>query len=211
MRRTKEDAEQTKKAILSSAMDIFCEKGYSKTTFDEIAKRINLTKGAVYWYFRNKPDIVAALINDFASRHMVMINNFLNERGELDFQDIIDMELLMNKHIREDENFSKFLFFITSQMEWSESIISKVRPSIEQTQNIGRNLMFESLRSLQERSKIRPEVDVVAISEILRMMYSGILEGYFTKRLSQDFDTAVETGFNLIFNSIKTKEENNEN
>ena len=71
--------------------------------------------------------------------------------------------------------------------------------------------MFESLRSLQERGKIRPEVDVVAISEILRMMYSGILEGYFTKRLSQDFDTAVETGFNLIFNSIKTKEENNEN
>ena len=43
MRRTKEDAEKTRKAILASAMDIFCEKGYSKTTFDEIAKRINLT------------------------------------------------------------------------------------------------------------------------------------------------------------------------
>jgi AcrR family transcriptional regulator len=211
MRRTKEDALQTREAILSSAMDMFCEKGYSKTTFDEIAKRINLTKGAVYWNFRNKPDIVAALINDFAERHMVLINEFLAQHDVLDFQDIIEMELLINKHIKEDEKFSKFLFFVTSQMEWSESIISKVRPSIEKTQNIGRNLMYESLKSLQERGRIRPEVDVVMIAEILRMMYSGILEGYFTKRLLHDFDDAVTTGFNLIFNSIKTESEDNEN
>lgn len=43
-RRTKEEAEQTRIEILRSALDIFCEKGYSRTTFDEIAKRINLTK-----------------------------------------------------------------------------------------------------------------------------------------------------------------------
>ena len=42
-RRTKEDAEQTRKEILITALDVFCEKGYSRTTFDEIAKRINLT------------------------------------------------------------------------------------------------------------------------------------------------------------------------
>ena len=41
MRRTKEDAEQTRKAILNSAMDMFYEKGYSKTTFDEIARQLN--------------------------------------------------------------------------------------------------------------------------------------------------------------------------
>ena len=43
-RRTKEEAEKTRQEILFSALDIFYEKGYSKTTFDEIAKRINLTK-----------------------------------------------------------------------------------------------------------------------------------------------------------------------
>ena len=63
-RRTKEEAEKTRQEILFSALDIFYEKGYSKTTFDEIAKRINLTKGAVYWHFRNKPDIIAALIKE---------------------------------------------------------------------------------------------------------------------------------------------------
>ena len=46
-RRTKEEAEKTRQEILFSALDIFYEKGYSKTTFDEIAKRINLLHQAV--------------------------------------------------------------------------------------------------------------------------------------------------------------------
>lgn len=68
MKKTKEEAEATRQAILQSALNTFCEKGYSKTTFDEIAKRINLTKGAVYWHFRNKPDVIAALINAYCER-----------------------------------------------------------------------------------------------------------------------------------------------
>jgi TetR/AcrR family acrAB operon transcriptional repressor len=211
MRRTKEDAEQTRKAILASAMDIFCEKGYSKTTFDEIAKRINLTKGAVYWYFRNKPDIVAALINEFAAKHHGLIRKSIDNPENIEFEDIIDLELQVNKKIREDAEFSKFLFFVSCQMEWSESIISKIRPSIEETKNVGRNLLFDMLKSLQQRGKIRKDVDVLMVTEILRMMYSGILEGYFTKRLEHHFDDVVRTGFNLIFNSIKTEGNNNEN
>ena len=91
MRRTKEDAEQTRQAILESAMDIFYEKGYSKTTFDEIAKRINLTKGAVYWYFRNKPDIVAALINDFVQKHIKRLEEFRAGKEEENLDILADM------------------------------------------------------------------------------------------------------------------------
>ena len=58
-RKTKAETENTKTQILQAALDSFYEKGFSKTSFDDIAKRIGMTKGAVYWYFRNKPDIVA--------------------------------------------------------------------------------------------------------------------------------------------------------
>ena len=68
MKRTKEEALKTRQIILQSALDLFYQKGYSKTTFDEIASRIELTKGAVYWHFKNKPDLVAALINDYIAK-----------------------------------------------------------------------------------------------------------------------------------------------
>ena len=102
MRRTKEDAEQTRQAILESAMDIFYEKGYSKTTFDEIAKRINLTKGAVYWYFRNKPDIVAALINDFVQKHIKRLEEFRAGKEEENLDILADMMLLAYHHMKKN-------------------------------------------------------------------------------------------------------------
>lgn len=205
MRRTKEDAEQTRRAILASAMDMFYEKGYSKTTFDEVAKHINLTKGAVYWYFRNKPDIVAALINDFADKYMELLQQFFARYPTASFERIIQMQLFINKQIREDEQFYKFLFFITCQMEWSEAIISKIQPSIEQTKQVTRNLFIKSLDTLQKENQIRNDVDITVIAEILMTMYGGILDAAFTRRLVNDFDTVVATGFNLIFNSIKTE------
>jgi len=205
MRRTKEDAEQTRLSILASAMDIFYEKGYSKTTFDEIAKRINLTKGAVYWYFRNKPDIVAALINDFTDRYINLLHIFWEQNPTPSFERIIKMQLFINKKIREDILFYKFLFFITCQMEWSEAIINKIQPSIEQTKQVTRRLFFDALEALQQQKQIRDDVDIAMICEILMTLYGGLLEAEFTHRLTNDFDSAVTTGFNLIFNSIKTE------
>ena len=205
MRRTKEDAELTRKAILASAMDIFYEKGYSKTTFDEIAKRINLTKGAVYWYFRNKPDIVAALINDFAAQYLGNIRDFITAHQPVSFESIIEMQLFNNRQIREDERFYKFLFFVSCQMEWSEAIINKIQPAIEQTKQVTRALFIDALQTLQENGQIRAEVNISQICEILMTMYGGMLDAYFTKRLTNDYDELVKNGFSLIFNNIKTE------
>ena len=204
MRRTKEDAEQTRRAILASAMDMFYEKGYSKTTFDEIAKRIGLTKGAVYWYFRNKPDIVAALINYFAEKHLACIREYISA-NEASFESIIGMQLLNNKQIREDTQFYKFLFFVSCQMEWSEAIINKIQPSIEQTKQVTRSLLVDALQIMKNNGKIREDVNIDMICEILMTMYGGMLEAYFTKRLTNDLDELVKTGFSLIFNNIKTE------
>ena len=210
MRRTKEDAEKTRQAVLASAIDIFCEKGYSKTTFDEIAKRINLTKGAVYWYFRNKPDIVAAIINEYAQKYLGTLKDFLEE-NPADFSTIIKMMLYNNEQIRTNTKLYKYLFFITCQMEWSEAIINKIQPAVEETKKTTRYLFIELLNRLKTAHKIKADTDTNFIGEILMTMYGGMLEGYFTKRLTNDFDELVIRGFNLIYDGIKTEGEKNEN
>ncbi len=211
MRRTKEDAEQTRQAILESAMDIFYEKGYSKTTFDEIAKRINLTKGAVYWYFRNKPDIVAALINDFVQKHIKRLEEFRAGKEEENLDILADMMLLAYHHMKKNPLEYKFIFFITCQMEWSEAILVKIRPLVEQTSEISRKLMTDTLLKLKKNKKIKDDTDVEKITEILQAMWMGMLENYLAKRMTLDFEQIVRQGFNLIFNSIKTEGVNNEN
>ena len=52
-RRSKVEAAETREKILKALLDGFARKGYSNTTFVDIADEIGVTKGAIYWYFKN--------------------------------------------------------------------------------------------------------------------------------------------------------------
>lgn len=61
VRKTKEDAGETRRAILDAAIKVFVEKGVAKASLEEIAEGAGVTRGAVYWHFKNKLDVFQAL------------------------------------------------------------------------------------------------------------------------------------------------------
>ncbi|MEO5615877.1 MAG: TetR family transcriptional regulator, partial [Cypionkella sp.] len=61
MRRSKEDAEQTRSAILDAAEQMFCEQGVSSSTLEKISRKAGVTRGALYWHFKDKIDLLRAL------------------------------------------------------------------------------------------------------------------------------------------------------
>lgn len=61
VRRTKEEAQETREAILAAAAKIFVERGVAQSSLDSIAKEAGFTRGAVYWHFQNKLEIFRAL------------------------------------------------------------------------------------------------------------------------------------------------------
>lgn len=63
MRRTKEDAEKTRCAILDAAEALFLEKGVAHTSLEHIARHAGVTRGAVYWHFANKADLFNAMLS----------------------------------------------------------------------------------------------------------------------------------------------------
>ena len=63
VRRTKEDAQATRNLILDTAEQVFQDKGVSHTTLAEIAKAAGLTRGAIYWHFKNKLDLFQAMMD----------------------------------------------------------------------------------------------------------------------------------------------------
>jgi AcrR family transcriptional regulator len=49
--------------ILDSALSLMVSRGFNATTVDDIAKNVGLTKGAVYFHFKNKTAILMALLD----------------------------------------------------------------------------------------------------------------------------------------------------
>ena len=61
-RRTKEDALATREALLDAAELVFEQRGVSRTSLSDIAKAAGVTRGAVYWHFKDKADLFNAMM-----------------------------------------------------------------------------------------------------------------------------------------------------
>ena len=61
VKRTREEALQTRHALLDAATVVFHQRGVARASLEEIARTAGLSRGAVYWHFRNKEDLFEAL------------------------------------------------------------------------------------------------------------------------------------------------------
>ncbi len=61
-RKTKEEAQETRNRILDAAEQVFQRQGVSRTSLADIADEASVTRGAIYWHFRNKADLYDAMI-----------------------------------------------------------------------------------------------------------------------------------------------------
>ena len=57
------DRENRKNQILNAAFEVFVKKGYAKTTMDDIVASSNLSKGALYHYYKSKKELFLSLID----------------------------------------------------------------------------------------------------------------------------------------------------
>lgn len=62
--RREKEKEQRRKAILKAARKLFIKKGYNSVTVANIAKKADLSKGAIYLYFSSKEEICAQILLD---------------------------------------------------------------------------------------------------------------------------------------------------
>ncbi|MFJ3044322.1 TetR family transcriptional regulator [Herbaspirillum chlorophenolicum] len=60
-RSTKEEALETRARILDAAEHVFHERGVSHTSLADVAKAADVTRGAIYWHFKNKSDLFDAM------------------------------------------------------------------------------------------------------------------------------------------------------
>lgn len=203
-RRTKEEAEQTRKDILQASLNMFCEKGYNKTTLDDIAKSINLTKGAVYWYFENKPAILKALmIEDFDNVNR-QLADYMQEPKNL--EDLKKHFIFLAEKVDTDVNFRKFLYFIFLQMEWSAGLINSFHDIIEELSIRPVAIIENALLSSQRCGNIASNLDVKATASTIHAMWVGLL---FNKLNHQENSLSymINYSFDLILNALLSRKD----
>jgi TetR/AcrR family acrAB operon transcriptional repressor len=65
-RKTAAEAAKTRKRILEAAGEVFSRDGIYKTTLAQVAQQAGVTRGAIYWHFNGRQDLLHALLHEQA-------------------------------------------------------------------------------------------------------------------------------------------------
>ena len=170
MRKTKEEAEVTKHKIMDEALQLFKNKGYDATRLQDIAKAADITRGAIYWHFKNKLDILATLMTDMRERFEVGLKNFQEESGTA----VEKLERVIRNIIAAhttDARFRDLIIVMMSNYQIAEKL-RKHRFKVQfPTQFI--ELISGLARQGMDEGDIRRDIDPDEIAWLTLIMFSG--------------------------------------
>jgi len=75
MNQTKQDLR--KDQILDAALTVLVQNGYEGSRMDDVVSESQLSKGAIYWYYKSKKDMYLDLVNFWVIRYSATINHLV--------------------------------------------------------------------------------------------------------------------------------------
>jgi len=82
-RRTKKDALLTRSTLLDAAERLFQKRGVSRTSLADIARTAGVTRGAVYWHFKDKADLFDAMLERVTLPLEVDMDRVMKQEGDV--------------------------------------------------------------------------------------------------------------------------------
>lgn len=171
VRKTKEEAELTRQAVLSAALKVFSRQGYAATRLEEIADEAGVTRGAIYWHFKNKADLYVELQYRSAEQVARVIGAAVEEGGRV--IDILRRIMVrVWSYLEEDEEFRAVQELSMLKSELTPELREGMEQKIEGIRNQSAELAA-SVRLAMAAGDIDPRLDA---SEVVRG-YLGYLNG----------------------------------
>jgi AcrR family transcriptional regulator len=152
-------ADPPRKQMLAAAIDCFARHGYQGTSIDRIAREVGVTKGALYYHFRDKEDLLFAAVTERVGEfERKVLRDVEPARDALStLRRVVDacfFHATVSNHRR---------FIITLMVE---ALDTNPRLS-EEFRRILRGMRFylaEVVRRGQREGSIRPDVDAEAVA-----------------------------------------------
>lgn len=122
MRRTKEDSEKTRTAILLAAEELFLEKGVSHTSLEQIARAAGVTRGAVYWHFQNKAHLFNEMLNQVRLPPEQLTERLSGCDGSDPLRSLYDLCLEAVQSLLTQEKKRRILTILMQRCEFTEEL-----------------------------------------------------------------------------------------
>ena len=117
MRKTKAEAQKTREQLLQSALDTFYRQGVAKTPLQAIARNAGVTRGALYWHFKNKEELFEELFRQTFENFSTTFSDGLKKADKQGLKQLLNS---IFAHIKHDELHYKLFVITHLKCEYTE-------------------------------------------------------------------------------------------
>ena len=170
IRKSEDIIQDTKKYIIDTARQLFSKFSYLGVSMNDIARRVNITKAALYYHFTGKKEIYEKVLDNVFDDLSLSITQALKE-------DTIDKKLhkLIKNYINFGLKEKNFIRALMLRLPSSDRIAKRITQSRERIINLIQPIIEE--KALASR-KMTKKVDVKLLTSLLIGMMDGLLLEY---------------------------------
>ncbi|HOV78857.1 MAG TPA: TetR/AcrR family transcriptional regulator [Bacillota bacterium] len=194
--RTERKKEETRRKIIAVAMELFNERGYARTTVDQVAEGADVAKGTIFNHFPSKEAIVAEYVRRNARETGAEAVNLLKELPDTRSR----LTALLQRSLEWfDKNLNRDVLKVY--------IVYMLQRSLETVKNRGmrsgfNNILEPIVRMGQEAGEIRPDISAEELSNHLEWISASVMIlwlAYPEKPLSDIIEREVDLFLNGAF------------
>jgi len=190
-RATKEEALETRNRILDAAEDVFHENGVSRTSLADVAEAANVSRGAIYWHFKNKSDLFDAMCERVRLPMEDMAAAGKDTREADPLGQLRKTCLFVLSEVRHNPHSRKVLGIVFHKCEFVEA----AGPIVERQQDVfrrGRADLERILRNAVNRKQLPADLDTALASLMFQAQIDGLINTSLFTPDSADADGHAE-------------------
>lgn len=167
---------------MDSAETVFLEVGVSRASMERIAAEAGVTRGAIYWHFANKQELLGAIIRRVHGLHDAVVARIFEDASQ-PLQRVLDWALEVIELFATDEHTRKVYKIAVTRCEYvgemQEALICQQTLHDSMEANFKR--VFETAEA---EGHLGRGWDAETASTVLKCFMSGLLDNW----LRYDFD-----------------------
>lgn len=192
---TQQSEDIKKNQILKSAHECFSKRGFDAVTMEEIAKDAGLSKGAVYWYFKSKDELILELVKNWCK---VGENALYKMALECPLEELIYKYPTYVIHEMDLQHHYQLIFHLWSRSMENESIYKELREAIVD----GRKKAIEFIKTAITKQLFKPEIDPNALALMVDALFDGLMvQWHFDK--SMDIEKSWKNSIDMLMTGVR--------
>lgn len=159
------------KRIIDGAAQVFADRGYRQTTIDQISQALQLSKGAIYIYFKSKENLFVSVLRAIYQERFNLLSTAFqpDDPVRVKFEKIIDRLCALVSH--ENHIFVRLWiegFLESEHIPGLEAIKTDTRRNFQQ-------LLIGLLREGQRAGEVDPNLDVSSAVDAIMAVSDGLM------------------------------------